>query len=148
MAPVRIKSYSGAKGFGYLETEPGGEELIFDVTACERFTPRVGDEVDAVVGTGRDGKPRALSVRLRSREVPERGALHDTAARLEDSLETYRDFGLFLGLTWRELCEHFLRRRESVPDHMTQEDVVALLVDRWSRGREGARLLVHSPDFH
>jgi hypothetical protein len=55
---------------------------------------------------------------------------------------------LFVGLGWRELCEHFLKQRETVPDHMSQGDVVALLVDRWSRGKENARLMVHSPDFH
>jgi len=145
---VRIKSYSGAKGFGYIETEAEGEPVIFDVTACERFTPRVGDEVDVVLGTGRDGQPRAITVRLRSRAVPERDAMKETATRLEDAIETYRDFGLFVGLNWRELCEHFLRRRESVPDHISQDDVVGLLIDRWSRGKENARLMVHSADFH
>ena len=145
---MRIKSYSGAKGFGYIEAEAGAPEVIFDVTACERFTPRVGDEVDVEIGTGRDGKPRALAVRLRARGLPEREAMHETASRLEDALETYRDFGLFIGLGWRELCEHFLRRRETVPDHMSQEDVVGLLLDRWSRGKENARIMVHSADFH
>ncbi|HJZ86400.1 MAG TPA: hypothetical protein VKN99_14565 [Polyangia bacterium] len=144
---MRIKSYSGAKGFGYIERE-GSEDVIFDITACERFTPRVGDEIDAEIRPGRDGKPRAVSVRLRARNIPEREAMRETAARLEDALDTYRDFGLFQGLTWRELCEHFLRRREALPDSMTVEDVVALLIDRWSRGVETARLFVHSQDFH
>jgi cold shock CspA family protein len=144
---VRIKSYSGAKGFGYIERE-GGEDLLFDVTSCERFTPRVGDEVEAVVVMGRDGRPRAHSVRLRARAIPDRATMGLKAERLQSELAAVQRLGLLPGLEWQELCEHFLRRRENLPEGLAPEDLVGLLVDRWSRGRESPRLLVHSTSFH
>ena len=144
---MRIKSYSGARGFGYIE-RAGSEDLLFDVTACEHFTPRIGDEVEAIAGPGRDGRERALTVRLRSRHVPERSELLETARRLEGAVESYRDFGLLVTLGWRELCEHLLRHHERLPDELSREDVVSLLLDRWSRGGETTRLFVHSRDFH
>jgi len=144
---VRVKSYSGAHGFGYLE-QPQGDDVIFDVTACERFTPRIGDEVEADIRTGRDGRLRAVAVRLRARSVPAPGTVREGAVQLERQLDPYRAFGFFRDLTWRDLYEYFLRRREGLPGRMTSDDVVTLLVDRCVRGVETSRLVVHPQEFH
>jgi cold shock CspA family protein len=144
---VRIKSYSGAQGFGYIARE-AESDLLFDVTACQHFTPRVGDQVEVEIAHGRDGQPRAHAVRLRARTVPNPSERPELAARWERVRERYRRVGLLGDASWGDLCEHFLRQRDQLPEEITPQDVIALLLQRYERGLDRGRVAAHPRELH
>ncbi|MFC1861468.1 cold-shock protein [Chloroflexota bacterium] len=61
------------RGYGFIKTEQG-EDLFFhsnDLDGAEFNSLREGQEVEFEKGQGRDGRPRAVKVRLTKAEIKE-----------------------------------------------------------------------------
>ncbi len=68
MAKGRIKRLVGDKGYGFIQTEEG-KDLFFhqnDLQGAEYSSLKEGQAVEYEAGTGRDGRPAAVKVKLPS----------------------------------------------------------------------------------
>ena len=80
MAKGTIKKLIGDKGFGFIKTEDA-KELFFhrnDLQGMEFSSLKEGQAVEYETGTGRDGRPQAVKVKLASPKAeygPHEGAL-------------------------------------------------------------------------
>jgi CspA family cold shock protein len=63
MATGTVKFYNGAKGFGFITQDNGGD-LFFHVTEIQGQPPKDGDKVEFEVGQGKKG-PCAVQVRVK-----------------------------------------------------------------------------------
>ena len=66
MAKGRIKKLIGDTGYGFIQTEEG-KELFFhrnQLQGMEFSSLKEGQEVEFETGTGRDGRPQAVKVKL------------------------------------------------------------------------------------
>jgi CspA family cold shock protein len=66
MAKGTIKKLIGGKGFGFILTEDA-KELFFhrnDLQGIEFSSLKEGQQVEYETGTGRDGRPQAVKVKL------------------------------------------------------------------------------------
>ncbi len=63
MATGTVKFYNGAKGFGFITQDSGGD-LFFHVTEIQGQPPKDGDKVEFEVGQGKKG-PCAVQVRVK-----------------------------------------------------------------------------------
>ncbi len=66
MAKGTIKKLIGEKGFGFIITEDA-KELFFhrnDLQGLQFSSLKEGQEVEFETGTGRDGRPQAVKVKL------------------------------------------------------------------------------------
>jgi len=66
MAKGTIKKLISDKGFGFIKTEDE-KELFFhrnDLQGMEFSSLKEGQEVEYEAGTGRDGRPQAVKVKL------------------------------------------------------------------------------------
>jgi cold shock CspA family protein len=61
--PCTVKSFKPMQGFGTLVLE-GGEELSFDISACDTRNVQEGARGKVLIGPGLTGKPKALRVLL------------------------------------------------------------------------------------
>jgi len=59
----RIAFYRQDKGYGFIASERGGENLFFHITECEEgAVPLVNDRVEFEIALGKDGRPKAVNV--------------------------------------------------------------------------------------
>jgi len=68
MAKGTIKSLIGDKGYGFIQTSEG-KQLFFHrshLQGVDYSSLREGQEVEYEAGTGRDGRPAAVKVKLPS----------------------------------------------------------------------------------
>ena len=66
MAKGTIKKLISDKGFGFIKTEEA-KELFFhrnDLQGVDYSSLKEGQEVEYETGTGRDGRPQAVKVKL------------------------------------------------------------------------------------
>jgi len=66
MAKGTIKKLIGDKGYGFIQTEEG-KELFFhrnQLQGMEFSSLKEGQAVEYETGTGRDGRPQAVKVKL------------------------------------------------------------------------------------
>ena len=80
MPKGKIKKLISDKGFGFILTEEG-KDLFFhrnDLQGMEFSSLKEGQEVEYETGTGRDGRPQAVKVKLpqpKTEYGPHEGAL-------------------------------------------------------------------------
>lgn len=58
----KIKRHFSDKGYGFIEYG-GGKEIFFHITDVEKRDIQEGDEVEFVIGTGKNGRPAAKKVK-------------------------------------------------------------------------------------
>lgn len=59
MPKATVLEYSEEKGFGKLRLDDTGEEMSFDVSACNKLIIKAGESGEVTLGTSRvTGKPK------------------------------------------------------------------------------------------
>jgi cold shock CspA family protein len=82
------------RGFGFITPSDGGEDLFFHITSVagdDDFEPEAGDEVEYVVGIGRDGRTKAELVILNRDAATEDLAREKHTADTQETLD--KEFG-------------------------------------------------------
>lgn len=60
-----VRFFSPERGYGFIQPDGSGTALYMHVSqAINRHEPRDGDRVAFIQGTGRDGRPAALHIRI------------------------------------------------------------------------------------
>jgi tetratricopeptide (TPR) repeat protein len=61
----RVKVYFEDRGFGFLEVKGSKDDLFFHITDVQgRDSVQVGEHLEYEVGEGKDGRPRAINLRV------------------------------------------------------------------------------------
>jgi len=64
----KVKRYVSDRGFGFIKYG-GQEEIFFHVSDVEKGDVQEGDEVEFIIGTGKDGRPAAKKIKRAGNEL-------------------------------------------------------------------------------
>lgn len=159
--PCTVKTFKPMQGFGTLVLE-GGEELSFDISACDTRNVQEGARGQVLIGTGLTGKPKALRVLLAppdptARRVPMVEAvaqLHAWGLLTEWTPETCQERLRALPLrAINELTGGRPRPADASVGDMDRDDAAGLIVDYYGEGitaraRADRTFLVPGVDSH
>ncbi|MFC1968681.1 cold-shock protein [Chloroflexota bacterium] len=83
MTKGTIKRLITGRAFGFIGTEEGGDIFfhLSDLQGVDYYSLREGQEVEYEVGQGKNGRSRAVGVKLAGTEISQ-----DEAATLEDPI--------------------------------------------------------------